>query len=221
MRYRYLQLLSSNSLKSERNSKPSRRIKAVMDIKENLKQTLQLWHSTMSELEGIETFLQVEKINDQFYRRLIIRGLFSVIETYLNVTKEIIKLKLVIEPTAKVKWEELAILNGKSLRLDEKGRVNTIDEFYKFESNLRFTLNLFASVFDSEQPEYGVADFLKLKNLIKKRNELTHPKSINHLTVSDCEINDTVSAFFWFFKTHNQTNKKFVEWLARIFPQLN
>jgi hypothetical protein len=192
-----------------------------MTIKEHFDQILKLWHSTTSELEGIEAFLQVEKINDQFYRRLIVRGLFAVMETYLNVTKEVIKLKLVIEPATKFRWEELAILNGKSLRLDEKGRVNTVDEFYKFESNLRFTLNLFASIFDTEQPEYGAVDFQKLKSLIKKRNELTHPKSIHHLTVSNDEVNDTFSAFSWFFKTHSQINTKFIEWLARIYPTLN
>ena len=192
-----------------------------MAIKEHLDQTIKLWHSTILELEGIGTFLHIDKINDQFYRRLIVRGLFAVIETYLNVTKEIIKVKFVVESSTSLTWEELAILHGKGVRLDEKGRVSAIDEFYKFESNLRFTLNLFAVAFIAEQPEYGAADFQKLKSLIKRRNEITHPKSIAHIVVSDDEVKDMFSAFSWFFSTHSQINAKFLEWLSRVYPSLS
>lgn len=68
-----------------------------MTSKEHLEVTLKLWYSTVTELEKMKDFITVEKINDQFYRRLFLRNLFSIIETYIFVTKELVKNRLVID----------------------------------------------------------------------------------------------------------------------------
>ncbi len=62
-----------------------------MTPKEHLEVTLKLWYSTITELESMKEFINIEKLNDQFYRRLFLRNIFSIIETYLFVTKELIK----------------------------------------------------------------------------------------------------------------------------------
>jgi hypothetical protein len=78
---------------------------------------------------------------------------------------------------------------------------------------LRFTLNIFAKVFGSTLPNYGDSNFEKLKKLSRRRNEITHPKSLEQLTISDQEIKDTISMFSWFMQTHGFINIKFSEWL--------
>ncbi len=184
-----------------------------MTPKEHLELTLKLWYSTITELEGMQDFLTIEKINNQFYRRLFIRNVFSIIETYLYVTKELIKNKLVIDKTSEISWSDLAILNEKKVVLDTQGNVHVKDDFQKFEPSLRFTLNTFANVFGSTLPNYGDSSFEKLKKLSKRRNDITHPKSLEELIISDQEIKDTILMFSWFMQTHGIINSKFLEWL--------
>lgn len=82
--------------------------------KEHLEVTLKLWDSTVKEVEQMQDFITIEKLNDQFYRRLFLRNIFSIIETYLFLTKEIIKSKLVIDKnSSNLSWEALVILNEK------------------------------------------------------------------------------------------------------------
>lgn len=125
-----------------------------MTTKEHLDTTIKLWHTTIEELNGLGTFLNHEKINDQFYRRILVRGLISVIETFLNITKEIIKIRVVVDPSVRLGWEELAILNERAAKLSDQGKVRVTGEFYKFEPRLKFTLNKFAEVFGAERPNF-------------------------------------------------------------------
>lgn len=91
------------------------------------------------------------------------------------------------------------------------------DEFQSFEPSLRFTLNTFANIFGSALPDYGNSNFEKLKKLSKRRNDVTHPKSVIELIISDQEVKDTFSMFSWFIQTHGNLNKKFIEWLSLIY----
>jgi hypothetical protein len=184
-----------------------------MTSKEHLEVSLKLWYSTVKELEKMNDFLTVEKINDQFYRRLFLRNIFSIIETYIFVTKELVKNRLVIDKEAnQVSWADLAALNEKKVVLDTQGKVEIKDDFQKFEPSLRFTLNIFAKVFESSLPNYGDSNFEKLKRLSKRRNDITHPKSLNELVISDEEVKEAISMFTWFIQTHGQINGKFLEW---------
>ncbi len=191
-----------------------------MSKKEHLDATLKLWYFSISELKGLQSFLHIEKINDQFYRRLLIRGIFSVIETYLNVTKEIIKIKVVTDSDQELNWKELAILNGQRVQLNKDGNVSAINEFQKFESTMKFTLNLFAKTFGTNSPDYKSLEFKNLMKLVERRNQFTHPKSLDHLFVTNSEIKEMIDSFTWFFNTHAQNNDEFVKWIEMHYPNL-
>lgn len=185
-----------------------------MITKEHLIQTFKLWGFIIEELEKTKIFLQYENINDPFYRRLLLRNIFSIIETYLFVTREIIKIKIDFDgKNAQVPWWELAILNEQKTALDDQGNAKTLDDFQKFIPSLKFTLNLFAKIFDSEFPKYGDNNFEKLVKLSKRRNDVTHPKSLDQLLISDQEIKDIISMFGWFVQTHNSVSLNFLKWL--------
>ena len=188
-----------------------------MTAKEHLEVTLKFWYSTISELESMQDFLSVEKINTQFYRRIFIRSVFSIIETYLYVTRELIKSKLVIDRAPEISWADLAILNEQKVFLDMQGKIHVKEDFQMFEPSLRFTLDTFAKVFNSTLPNYGDNNFEKLKKLSKRRNDITHPKLLELLIISDQEIKDTFSMFSWFLQTHALINSKFLEWLQNIY----
>jgi len=189
-----------------------------MTPKEHLQGTLKLWESMATELFKMQEFITIEKLNDQFYRRLFLRNLFSIIETYIFITKELVKNRLAIDiNSSQVSWSELAALNEKKVMLDAQGEVKVNDDFQKFEPSLRFTLNIFAKVFGSSLPNYGDSNFEKLKKLSKRRNDITHPKYFEELIISDQEIDDSFSMFTWFIQTHAQINEKFVEWVRLTY----
>ncbi len=191
-----------------------------MISREHLETTLKLWHSIVIELDKMKDFLTVEKINDQFYRRLLLRNIFSIIETYIFVTRELVKNRLIIEKDSnKISWLDLAALNEKKVILDAEGNTEVRDDFQKFEPSLRFTLNVFAKVFGSNLPNYGDSNFEKLKRLSKRRNQITHPKSIEQLIISDQEVKDVVSMFVWFTQTHTLLSAKFLEWSTLTYSK--
>ena len=111
------------------------------------------------------------------------------------------------------------VLNEKKVVLDQQGNVNIKNDFQKFEPSLRFTLNTFANVFGSTSPVYGDCNFEKLIKLSKRRNDVTHLKSLAELIISNQEIEDTFSMFSWFMQTHSEINKKFLEWLSLTYKQ--
>lgn len=116
-----------------------------------------------------------------------------------------------------VSWSDLAVLNEKKVVLDTQGKVEVKDDFQKFEPSLRFTLNIFAKVFGSSLPNYGDSNFVKLKKLSKRRNDITHPKSLEELIISDQEVKESVSMFTWFIQTHAQINERFLEWVRLTY----
>jgi len=188
-------------------------------IRKHLEVTMKLWQSTITELKRLEDFLSAERINDQFYRRLFIRSVFSIIETYLHVIKELLKIKLTIDKPQEIQmtWSELIVLNEKKVFLDNNGKVKTKDEFQKFVPSLRFTLNMYSYMFDMKLPDYGDKNFQNLITLSKRRNNITHPKSPSQLIIKDQEMKDTVALFRWFMETHNAINKKYIQWMKEKF----
>lgn len=118
--------------------------------------------------------MSIDQINNQFHRRLFIRNMFSVIETQVFITKEFIKLKVVIDQAQqdKVSWAELAVLDEKKAALTSKGDVEIKDEFQSFIPALRFSLTLFARVFKSLKPDFGNSNFEKLQHLTRRRKIL-------------------------------------------------
>jgi hypothetical protein len=186
--------------------------------KKHLEETMRLWQSTITELKKLEDFLSIDRINDQFYRRLFIRCVFSIIESYLYVTKELIKIKITIDSSDSISlsWEELVILNEKKVFLDNQGKVKTKEEYQRFDTSLKFTLNTFANIFGMGLPDYGDNKFQTLITLSTRRNDITHPKSLSQLVIKDQEMKDTVEVFRWFMDTHSRINEKFIRWLSEL-----
>ncbi|MEJ4088972.1 hypothetical protein [Galbibacter orientalis] len=185
-------------------------------IKIELLETRRLFNMVIEEMKSAdENLFSENKLNDSFYRRIIIKNTFSIIETYIHIIKKSIKLYLTLEEPNKVSldWTELIILNEKKVLLDNKGNTKVKDEFQKFEPNLRFTLNTFSKLFKINKPEYGNTEFQKLIVLSKRRNEITHPKKSNDLNITKEELHDLIKSFGWFIKVNEKINSSYLIWL--------
>ena len=113
-----------------------------MDIRSSYESIKALWELNLSELEGLRSFIDKDKVNDQFYRRLIIRSTFSIIEGFLSISKDLIKTTVAIDPdtAAKLSWQDLVILNEKKVVLDSKGGIQELEDFQRFIPSIKYTL---------------------------------------------------------------------------------
>lgn len=172
--------------------------------------TYELWKLSVQDLKDLQQFFDSKYLNQQFYRKILVRNIFSIIETYLFVTRELIKLAVTTNQNSQksqLSYEELVILNAKAVTLTNKGEINTREVFYSFEPSLMFTFNCFSKVFNVDKPEYRDINFKKLQKMVKRRNDLTHPKSIEKQIVSNEEIHDLVNGFEWFIATHSKISR--------------
>lgn len=170
-----------------------------------------LWIQSIQDLNDLQQFFDAKYLNDQFYRKLLVRNIFSVIESYLFITRQLIKLKALNnlnDQNCNLTYEELAILNEKVVTLTDKGETKTNDTFYSFEPSLRFTLNCFAKIFNLDKPDYGDNGFEKLKRMSKRRNDLTHPKIAEKQIVTDEEVQDLVSGLQWFMMMNGKISTR-------------
>jgi len=188
-----------------------------MTRKEHLIDTFKLLDLAKDDLDKLGTFLVIEKINDQFYRRLFLRNIYSVIEIFLSVTKEILKIKVSIEGlNDNVSWTELVILNEKKVFLDDKGKVKTKNDFQNFEQSFRFTLNTFAKTFNCESPDYSSENYQYLIKLSKRRNDITHPRVLKDQIITDQELQETVVMMAWFVEIQGRYKNEIINWLNDI-----
>lgn len=191
-----------------------------MSAKEHLYNTLKLMGVTINEMNELQTFLSLEKINNQFYRRLFLKSVFSIIETYIHILKEIVKIKIVTTSNSliNIDWQDLVILNEQKITLDNQGKIKTSSEFQKFEPSFRFTINIYEKSFNTKLLDFNDDNFNKLKLLSIRRNDITHPKSFEKLTITDQEFKDIIRVFAWFMQFNKKMNEndQFIKWIKKI-----
>jgi hypothetical protein len=74
-----------------------------------------------------------------------------------------------------------------------------------FEAYLRFTLNTDVKHFNIEEaPNFGDSGWEAMKKSDVIRNLLTHPRTTEHLFISNEELKDLKTAINWCFKTITQ-----------------
>lgn len=186
--------------------------------KERLINIQKLWSISLDEMREMGEFIRIDKVNNQFYRRLLLRNTFSVIETHLFILKELIIEFADVMTNPVLSWQELSILNEQKTLLDARGEIKLVSEFQKFEPNLRFILNLYSKVFNAARPDYGNHKFMKLIALNGRRNEVTHPKTVESLIISNQELSDIIDAMSWFIETQGTLNTGFTLWIQNYKP---
>jgi len=175
-----------------------------------LQELARLWLVNIEEVKSMGSFFTIDNINDNFQRKIMVRNFFAVVEGYLYVTRELIKLILIKNKNINygITFHEMIALNGKAVSLDKTGQAIGKDTFYPFEANLPFTLNCFAKILETPKPDYSDNGYAKLIRMSKRRNDITHPKSAGLQIITDNEIKDILLGLGWFIRTHGQTATK-------------
>jgi hypothetical protein len=139
---------------------------------------------------------QNENLTSHFWRRIIIRNVFALIEASSYGLK---KLALVAGQKRNVEFSlgELTILGEEKHYLDEDGIVRSSgDNFQRFTPNLKFAFKCFAkSLGSSFRLDVSKAP---LKAFTELRNRVTHPKQLGDLTITNEELKITMTVHNWY-----------------------
>ena len=101
----------------------------------------------------------------------------------------------IIEPLSQI--QEFAFAE-KSYAVSDNGQIQEQIRFVSIPSMIRLTTQI-AEQLDTElEIDFGVVGWADLKQAIKVRNRITHPKSISDLDISDTDIAIIQSGLLWF-----------------------
>jgi hypothetical protein len=146
-------------------------------------------------------YLAIQNDNSQLHRRAYVRSVFAFIEGTLHCMKmTTIHLGTIL---GNLLIQELLVLNGETFDVDDRGDILSKSLYPKFLSNLKFTFKIFSKVFVSSFTlNLGGTGWQRLREAVKVRDRLMHPKAITELKVTDAEVEVTKNAFDWFFMSH-------------------
>lgn len=144
---------------------------------------------------------RVKEDHTDFWKRSLFRSFFSFVE-FTAFRLRYLLLAGLNDHTLTLAPEEILILQERTPELTEKGVVKLKNRFFSFEAYLRFTLQTYAKHFNvGGTIDFGVDGWEALKKSVVVRNLLTHPKTMEHLFVSDAELVDLNKAMDWYFTT--------------------
>ncbi len=145
----------------------------------------------------------IKRVNEDhtdFWKRSLYRSFFSFVE-FTAFRLRYLLLAGLKDHTLTVSPEETLILQEQTPELNDKGNVKLKARFFSFEAYLRFTIETYARHFDIKGAQNFDSDgWEAMKKSVVVRNLLTHPKTLEHLFISDKELADLNTAINWYFK---------------------
>jgi hypothetical protein len=149
-----------------------------------------------------EHYEAIQNNQSQTQRRAYVRSVFALIEGVLYCTKTATASLGVL--LSKLSINELVVLNGTQLEVNDKGDVASKPLHPRFLNNFKFTFKIFSKSLGSKFTlNISGQGWQSLCRAVKVRDRLMHPKIVSDLQVGDTEIIDTKSALEWFLYNHN------------------
>jgi hypothetical protein len=138
------------------------------------------------------------------WRRLYVRSVFAAIEGFAFFLKQHTLNRRMIDcydsfkkGTPDLPLRDLALLFEESYTLKDNGEPQTTNAKLRTLPNLLFALSSFAQSVGSKWQIRKDAGFAALTNAVRIRDRLTHPKTLDALTVTDKELDAVKQAFGW------------------------
>ncbi len=100
--------------------------------------------------------------------------------------------------TSKLLPQEIALINEEDYELDDTGAVKTRKARLRFSGNFRFAFAVAAKAAGvTYQLDVGGDGWRTLRDVVKVRDRLMHPKKSGDLDVTNSEVRDVMAAFRW------------------------
>ena len=81
--------------------------------------------------------------------------------------------------------------------IDESGKASEQKHYVSTTAMIRFSTEVAERFLPGCAPDYGSQGWSDLKSTFLLRNRITHPKKEADLKISDAELQQAISAFFW------------------------
>lgn len=158
----------------------------------------------------------IDNINQEpieFWRRSLIRLCVSLFESETHLLKNHLikyshKNKIPLSP------EVILMLRGKKFTLGDNGKLKESYASNKLIDEIKFTFNQFFEIRGfSLAVDFKDNGWKNLKETIKIRNRITHPKSYIEQTISVNEIEICMSGYNWFYENFVNLQKQEIQLL--------
>jgi hypothetical protein len=133
---------------------------------------------------------------DQTHRRMFVRSLFALIEGVSHAMK---RSAVRHDHQRVLSAEEVMLARDESVEANDSGHAVVKSARIRFLPNVRLAFRLWAKIggFDCTLDVAGIG-WSDLKDSVKLRDRLMHPKGVQDLEVSDDEIRQAMRVHIWF-----------------------
>ena len=125
------------------------------------------------------------------HRRSVIRTVLASIEGIMHLTRDSIS---VFPLTA----AEHTIVKELSYEVTDRGTIKERARSVPFDRSLKVLVRIVRKYRPHYSLDYDHRGWSALLRSLEVRHRLTHPKALEDLTVTDSEIDDAQSGFYWF-----------------------
>lgn len=157
---------------------------------------------------------RIEADDPQSARRDYVRCVFSAIEGMFW------RLRMDVLPHAEglvdLTPHERAALTEETYSVDHQGAVHLQPRYIALPALIRLLVKIIQRMHEGYNVDFNHMGWQNLQSAIRVRNRLTHPKSIDDLHVSDKDIKQCTSGFFWFLALNVEALELLRDQLAAV-----
>lgn len=155
----------------------------------------------------------------QAARRDVVRSAFAGIEGFLWVFREEVidsaKATYGLEP------EEELVLLEEAYSVNDKGEIYRQARYLPLMGSIRFLARIANRITGQSTVDFSDAGWQSLRNATSTRNRVTHPKSEDDLILSDTDVSECLSAFYWILERLTQVLSHLVTTRRKYLGEFN
>lgn len=176
-------------------------------MKKSLKQILVILPTLVKDVGIAEGKLD----NQQYSRRVYVRTLFAAIEGVTYAMKQ--ALFAIGRSSQKLEIRELFVLKESAFDLNNKGEIQERPKYFRIPENLQFTVSCIERVLGSYiDIGIGTQDWTNFIRIVKLRNDVTHPKNLSDINISDENLEHIRSVKLWFERIVTEMMEALRKW---------
>ena len=149
--------------------------------------------------DDVEHALSASDAGSASDRRNLLRTIVSAIEgvswVYRMHVLSIAKVVIEVSPLLELAFAE------SSFAVSEQGKIEEQPRYISTMAMIRLTTRVAKSINVDIDVDFSGSGWRNLRSAIGMRNRVTHPKSIEDLTVTDDDTRKAKQGFFWFLNT--------------------
>jgi len=161
------------------------------------------------------------EIREDLWRRLIVRSLFSAIESIVSHARGRALAGARVGTISLPQKAARALLEGQYEESDD-GTLVWTTRYSRLKDTIRYSLKYYAKVLETETPLQAKAPWPEgFDELLGVRNSVTHPKRLSDLDVTDENIHQAIQSVQWITDLATWIGQNEQEHIDRVAQRIN